>query len=137
MSISVFNGVNRWLSNFADVKILQSGRVFDSVEAAFQAAKCKDPMDKKRFERLNPIQAKKLGRRIMLRHDWNEKRDFVMLDLCRQKFQKEPFKQLLRDTGDEQLTEGNHWGDRYWGVCNGEGKNKLGKILMRIREEIS
>ena len=39
-------------------------------------------------------------------------------------------------TGDRVLVEGNDWGDTYWGMCNGEGKNYLGKMLMSIREEI-
>ena len=38
--------------------------------------------------------------------------------------------------GEEYLEEGNTWHDTYWGVCNGKGKNKLGKILMQVREEL-
>jgi len=38
---------------------------------------------------------------------------------------------------DEQIKRneeiGNHWGDRYWGVCDGKGENNLGKIQMGIR----
>lgn len=42
----------------------------------------------------------------------------------------------LLSTGTAELVEGNWWNDRYWGVCNGRGENHLGKILMRIREEL-
>ena len=57
--------------------------------------------------------------------------------ICRAKFfQNEDLGQKLMNTGDAVLIEGNYWGDRYWGVCNGEGQNKLGKILMKIREEL-
>ncbi len=41
--------------------------------------------------------------------------------------------QLLA-TGDAELIEGNTWNDTEWGICNGIGDNKLGKILMRIRK---
>ena len=41
----------------------------------------------------------------------------------------------LLATGDDELVEFNTWNDKYWGVCRGEGENKLGKVLMRIRQE--
>jgi predicted NAD-dependent protein-ADP-ribosyltransferase YbiA (DUF1768 family) len=40
----------------------------------------------------------------------------------------------LKDTGTEEIVEGNWWYDKYWGVCNGEGENHLGKLLMWIRD---
>ena len=46
-------------------------------------------------------------------------------------------KEKLLSSGSVHLIEGNDWNDREWGVCNGEGKNKLGKILMRIRGELT
>ena len=42
----------------------------------------------------------------------------------------------LLATGDAQLEEGNTWGDRIWGVYQGQGDNRLGKILMKVREEL-
>jgi predicted NAD-dependent protein-ADP-ribosyltransferase YbiA (DUF1768 family) len=39
-------------------------------------------------------------------------------------------------TGDTELIEGNNWRDYFWGMCNGKGKNNLGKILMKVREEL-
>ena len=60
-----------------------------------------------------------------------------MLNVVRAKFDQHPdLAQKLLETGDEELVEGNTWGDRYWGVCGGKGKNMLGKILMRVREEL-
>ena len=50
--------------------------------------------------------------------------------------QNEELKEKLLATENEELVEGNTWHDTYWGVCNRRGKNKLGKILMRIREEL-
>ena len=60
-----------------------------------------------------------------------------MLRFLRDKFK--PGSELagkLLNTGDAELVEGNHWGDRYWGVCDGEGQNKLGKLLMQVRGEL-
>ena len=48
----------------------------------------------------------------------------------------ESLKKRLLETGDEELIEGNTWNDTYWGVCKGVGLNKLGEILMRVREEL-
>ena len=60
-----------------------------------------------------------------------------MEDICRAKFtQNEELKKKLIDTGDATLIEGNTWNDTFWGVCNGVGENNLGKILMKIREEL-
>lgn len=60
-----------------------------------------------------------------------------MYEICKAKFtQHKDLAEKLLETGDEELVEGNKWNDTYWGVCNGKGKNQLGKILMRIREEL-
>ena len=59
-----------------------------------------------------------------------------MLTGLRKKFADPELRNLLLATGDEELIEGNYWGDTYWGVCNGVGQNKLGKLLMQVREEI-
>ncbi|NWN81082.1 NADAR family protein, partial [Bacillus sp. (in: firmicutes)] len=45
-------------------------------------------------------------------------------------------KNKLLQTGESILIEGNTWGDKIWGVCNGVGENKLGKILMKVRNEL-
>lgn len=71
-----------------------------------------------------------------MRDDWDLIKDDVMYEVCLSKFLKNPILlQKLIDTGNEELVEGNTWGDRYWGVCDGVGKNHLGKILMRLRDE--
>jgi predicted NAD-dependent protein-ADP-ribosyltransferase YbiA (DUF1768 family) len=54
----------------------------------------------------------------------------------REKFKDEKLKEMLLQTGEEELVESNTWGDIYWGVCNGKGQNNLGKLLMKIRSEI-
>ncbi len=59
-----------------------------------------------------------------------------MLTLIRQKFQRFDLQEKLLVTGNAYLEEGNTWGDRIWGTVNGEGENRLGKILMQVRQEI-
>ena len=60
-----------------------------------------------------------------------------MYEVCKAKFtQNDGLKHKLKDTGDAILIEGNTWGDRIWGVCNGVGENRLGRILMQIRDEL-
>lgn len=38
---------------------------------------------------------------------------------------------------ETDLIEGNNWNERFWGVCRGEGRNELGRILMNVRSELS
>jgi len=60
-----------------------------------------------------------------------------MYEICKAKFsQNTELKKRLLSTGNEHLEEGNTWGDKIWGTVNGIGENRLGKILMRIREEL-
>ena len=92
---------------------------------------------KNEFLSLSPSDAKRLGRRVRLRNDWEDVKDKVMYDICIAKFmQNKNLAQLLIETGDATLIEGNTWGDRVWGVCDGVGENRLGKILMQIRAKM-
>ena len=48
----------------------------------------------------------------------------------------ESLKEMLLLTGDQEIIEENYWGDTFWGVCRGKGQNHLGKILMKVRDEL-
>ena len=134
-AIAEFRGKYFFLSNFYSAPVIYLGQSFKNNEAAFQSAKC--PERSCEFQDLNPSDAKRLGRRVHLREDWEEIKNDVMYDICKAKFsQNQKLAQLLIDTGDAELIEGNTWGDRVWGVCDGIGENRLGKILMRIRMEM-
>lgn len=133
--IEKFDGEYAFLSNFFSAPFSYCGFKFHNSEAAFQASKCPSRMFD--FVTLNPSQAKRLGRKVELRPDWEDVKESVMYEVCLAKFTQNPdLAILLMDTGDAELIEGNTWGDRVWGVCDGAGENKLGKILMRIRKEL-
>lgn len=68
--------------------------------------------------------------------DWHERSIPVMIELLLQKYQREEFKQKLISTGDKILVEGNTWNDTFWGICDGKGRNLLGKALMEIRASL-
>ena len=136
-SIDTFRGEYSFLSNFAPCKVTYKGKVFPTVEHAFQAAKCLDENEMNIFLYIGePKEAKKWGRTVKLRPDWDSVKVGIMEDLVRQKFQNEKYRDLLKGTGDSIITEGNTWGDTFWGVCKGSGQNNLGKIIMKIREEL-
>lgn len=135
MTIDTFRNDYFFLSNFYNADVEYSGFTFKNNEAAFQAAKC--PSRITEFVGLNPSEAKRLGRRVELRPDWEQVKENIMYEICKAKFtQNKDLGELLVKTGDAKLVEGNNWGDRIWGVYNGIGQNKLGKILMRIRDEL-
>lgn len=114
-----------------------NGLEFPTVEHAYQAAKSNDPADWKHFAQLpRPGDAKRAGRYLTIRSDWDQIKLRVMTELVEQKFRIDELKQKLLETGDQLLEETNHWNDTFWGVCNGVGHNHLGKILMNIREEL-
>ena len=133
--IDSFSGPYRFLSNFYPAPVLLDNVLYPSTEHAFQAAKTTG--DRSAFLKGTPTDAKRLGRRVALRPDWEAIKIDVMLDLLRQKFNGGGLRTKLLATGDAELIEGNMWGDRFWGVYRGVGENHLGRLLMRVRAEIA
>lgn len=135
--INEFRGKYFFLSNFYEVDITYDGITYTNNESAFQSMKCKDKHKRLAFAHLEPSKAKAKGRKVLLRNDWEDVKEKFMYEICLAKFQQNPvLKSKLLATGDTYLEEGNTWGDREWGTVCGKGKNKLGKILMKIREEL-
>jgi ribA/ribD-fused uncharacterized protein len=134
--IDSFRGDYYFLSNFFEVPFIFEGKMYMNSESAFQAQKCRSEHSKANFRNLTAKNAKILGRQVLLRPDWEQVKDQMMLDILRVKFMNRHLAKMLLDTGDELLVEGNTWGDTYWGACNGRGRNQLGITLMKIREEI-
>ena len=139
-----FDGDHEFLSNFAPnpAGILRyKGEFYPTVEHFFQAMKTENKDLRHHIATVpTPGKAKRMGRRLALRADWQEIRDDVMLYALRHKFDS-PLAYKLVETGEAKLVEGNEWHDDYWGDCfcpihkHTPGENKLGKLLMQVREE--
>jgi ribA/ribD-fused uncharacterized protein len=149
--ISEFSGEYRFLSNFWYAQVEFDGEFYLTVEHAYQAAKTLDPVARKAFQDRNmrPGNAKRAGRVLAMRPDWEQVKLNIMLELLRKKFEHPTLKGMLLATGDRYLEEGNLWHDNYWGVCrcmrcvnqrNSGGfnheSNALGELLMQVREEL-
>ena len=136
--IDRFKGKYFFLSNFFEAPVEYDGIVYRNTEAAYQAQKTNSRAERQQFTTLDASSSKRLGRSVTLRSNWEDVKDKIMYEICYAKFTQNPHlaKQLI-DTKSEYLVEGNDWNDCYWGKCNGKGLNKLGEILMSIREELS
>lgn len=136
--ITRFDGDHYFLSNFYPCTILWSGKRYRTAEHIYQAQKSVDPIERDliRFAP-SPGKAKRLGSRAKLRPDWDDIKDELMYEIVLQKFKQNPdIRKRLLKTGDQILIEGNYWGDTYWGRTEDGGLNKLGLILMKVREEL-
>lgn len=137
MSIDSFTGSNRFLSNFWYCGVEFEGEDYISVEHAYQAAKTLDKIERWEIRRAKtPGQAKRLGKQVTLRADWDKVKLVVMRELLQSKFEDPVLARMLIETGDEWLSESNTWGDTFWGVCKGRGQNNLGRLLMELREDL-
>ena len=138
-AMMTFRGKYDFLSNMYPATFNWDGRTYHNSEAAFQSAKSLDPAIRDTFSDMAGAVAKREGRKVLLRPDWESVKDGIMEEVVRAKFSQNPaLLQRLIDTGDIELTEGNRWHDTYWGVdlATGKGENRLGDILMKIRSEL-
>ena len=137
MKIDSFRGMNYFLSNFYESPVTYEGITYRNNEAAFQAQKTLDENKRICFSSMSASDAKRAGRRVSLRPDWESVKYEKMLGIVYAKFAgNAELKAKLLATGDAELEEGNTWGDRTWGTVNGVGKNWLGKILMEVRDAL-
>jgi ribA/ribD-fused uncharacterized protein len=127
----------RFLSNFHVCDIYYDGLLYPSTENAYQAAKHKDVDVKKKFTLITPAESKKLNRTLQLSPEeiaeFDGTKTMVMGELTYIKYKDQKLKELLLETGHRYLEETNYWNDTFWGVCNGVGRNYLGRILMTQR----
>ena len=139
--IESFRNEYFFLSNFYPCSINYKGVTYQNAEAAFQSMKTCDLLQRASFSFYTPSQAKIEGRNCELRKDWELVKDEIMYDVVFNKFlQNADLRKKLLDTYPEELIEGNNWHDNYWGDCkcvaclNNKGDNKLGIILMDVRD---
>lgn len=136
--IDSFSGRYKFLCNFYPSRIYYNLQYYATVEHAFQATKCFFASDARKIRLVEtPRQAKALGQKVVRQVYWEEQKTCIMYEIIKLKFMKhDSLKKKLLDTDDAELIEGNTWGDKFWGVCQGRGKNELGIILMRVRAEL-
>lgn len=136
-AILEFTGDNYFLSNFYPCQVTYDGLTYQNSEAAFQAQKTLSQEERRTFTALTASEAKKRGRRVVLRIDWELVKINVMREILEAKFsQNEGLEKKLMDTDAAYLEEGNTWGDRIWGTVDGIGENHLGKLLMEVRQKL-
>lgn len=138
-AIESFSGDNRWLSNFWPCRVTLDGLEFDSVEAAYVAAKTMDIGIRHEIKMLSSAgKCKRFGRSMAVRDDWDRVKVLVMKGLLQQKFAANTdLGRNLQSTGNKQIIEGNSWGDEFWGVSDGKGLNTLGLLIMEIRSALT
>lgn len=141
--INSFRGEYKYLSNFYPCAIKYNGNMFESTEAAYMSAKNDDPewlkycMDPQN----TPAMIKKKSYSITIRPNWDDMKLSVMEEVLRYKFFKHRgLGDMLLATGHQNLVEGTTWNDRFWGVdvtvTPNIGENHLGRLLMKLRDEL-
>lgn len=141
--VDSFRGQYKVLSNFYTCNIKYYELSYSSVENAYQASKTNLESIRRAFMYIPPEEAKRLGRKINLRKDWEEIRLYVMADLLKIKFTQAPECNVLHSLQGYELIEGNHWHDNFWGNCTCpkceeiEGQNHLGKLLMKLAPQLT
>ena len=142
--ITEFDGKYAFLSNFFYAPFVYDGIIYPTNEHFFQAMKTLDQEKRKQIaEAKTPGVAKRMGRQVQLREDWEEVKYTAMRVGVERKFDAHPgLAEKLIATGDAILIEGNSWHDNTWGSCFCPkcaaiaGKNWLGEILMERRKEL-
>lgn len=137
-----FQGGYRFLSNFHHlnepvmVDIDEWTYSCTTVEHGYQASKATCIEDVKYVSSaMSPGVAKRRGREIVCRGDWDQIKLKVMFDLLVQKFKDPVLADKLMATHPMELVEVNSHGDRYWGTdVRLNGENNLGLLLMQVRD---
>jgi ribA/ribD-fused uncharacterized protein len=136
-AITQFKEEHDFLSNFYPATIIFKGSTYATSEHLYQAAKAQSSEDAEKVRSaITPGKAKRVGRRISMRDDFDDIKINVMRAILDLKFTQHPdLKLKLIQTGNCELIEGNYWHDTFWGVCNRKGENHLGKLLMALRKK--
>ncbi len=158
--IETFRGNNFFLSNMKPLEnwiTTDHGIDVPTSEHAYQAAKFNNNLvlhenicaaraadgDNRIFA--DGLAAKELAHKyqefgVIIVDDWEVAKRGIMLSITRKKYEKNPdLAEMLLGTGDQEIVEGNDWGDRDWGVDpigSDNGENNLGKIIMQVRDEL-
>jgi len=142
--IQLFGDEYDFLSNFYKIAVPFEGMLWPTSEHSFQGVKTLDEGQRRLIcHAATPGKAKRLGRTVELREDWENIKFNMMLRILMSKFRfGTDISNKLLATGDAVLVEGNNWHDNIWGHCFCEkcrtevGMNGLGKLLMVVRNQL-
>lgn len=149
--IAHFKSVDHsYLSNFHIVDVEYCGVIYPSSEHAYMSAKSDDvvEVDGRKFNwkdfckrpDIRPGKIKGESRFVTLIDGWDEMKVQVMYHVLVSKFRNPALRSRLLSTGNQNIQEGNWHGDTFWGVDlkvnPNYGENNLGRLLMRVRDEI-
>ena len=128
-----------FLSNYYNHTIKFDGLFYRNNIACFIAQMFESDDTKKLFSKMLPGQAIRMAE--MMRNprekEWDDIKEDLMYKICYAKFSyATKLRDQLIDTGDAELINETKWDNKFWGTTDGIGENRLGKILMRIREEL-
>ena len=134
-----FNGEYEFLSNSYNCKIYdeKDKLTYSNIESALIAQKSTDFGTRRKFTRLNAMKARKKESSIPDNYEWEDNKDKIMYSFIVDKFKKgSSLADKLIKTGNKILINAVSYPDEYYGVHYGKGENKLGKMLMKRREEL-
>ena len=134
-----FNGEYEFLSNSYNCKIYdeKDGLTYSNIDSALIAQKSTDIGTRRKFTRLNSMKARKKESSIPDNYDWEDNKDSIMYSFIVDKFKEgSTLAKKLVNTGKKELINAVTYPDEYYGVHYGVGKNILGKMLMKRREEL-
>jgi hypothetical protein len=130
-------------SNFSSFAIEWRGRLWQTSEHAYQASKFLEgnpEIAEEIFNTRSAHDSKKLAEKHKdkIPAGWDSRKIAVMEDVCRHKLQQHAYIQKkLLETGTKEIVEDSPKDD-FWGWGpNRNGKNELGKIWMKLREELT
>jgi ribA/ribD-fused uncharacterized protein len=135
-SINSFTKEYQFLSNTYNSPIEIDGISYTNAESAFWAQRVKDSRARNKFSRLSGNKARAKAIQAEPVEDWDENINHYMEKVLKAKFSDPKMMKLLNSTKGCKLINTNTYRDDYWGVYMGKGKNVLGRLLMKIRDEV-
>jgi ribA/ribD-fused uncharacterized protein len=139
MKFYKINDPGGYMSNYKKARFFIYDRWWNTVEQAYQGQKCADPAECDLIHQTEKANdARLLGQKVKRRENWDDiHKERVMEECVRAKFlQHKNLREQLMATGEEELVEDSPT-DFFWGCgADDTGQNKLGKILMKIRNEL-
>ena len=146
MAITKFEGQYACFSNYFMCNMVFEELPYRCSESCYQSLKYAKQKSRNIYRTMAPSTAHLRGQKIKpLRPKWDEVKDDLMYKVVFEKFyQNKNIQEILLSTSNEEIINENDYHDNYWGICtcekcrseNIEGQNKLGKILMKVREDI-